>query len=157
MPVRLAELFTTGTTFASTAATHTTVNQRKANETPGDVSDGNASSSLGSGLRDCRLLFRLGTGHWLVLKREGQYWRRLLHGRPRNDRVGCGPEFSFCEPGRAGIDGLGWFGLSVRHSSDSLVLDRRHSSHVVPRAGDDAVLLHFQDPLRAGISEAAFR
>ena len=86
-----------------------------------------------------------------------EHRRRLLHGGTRDDGMGRRPQLSLRQPGRARIDGLGRFGLSIRHSGDPLVLDRRHSGDAVPRAGDDAVLLHFQNPLGPGISEAAFR
>ena len=101
--------------------------------------------------------FVSGPGHRLLSARTGQYRRRLLHGRARNDGVGRRAQFSLRQSGRARTDGLGGIGLSVRHSGHALVLDRRHSGDAVPGAGDDAVLLHFQNPFRPGISETAFR
>src|SRR3981081_3514064 len=62
-------------------------------------------------------------------------------------RGGCG----------RGTRGCGGVPLPIRHSGDPLVLDRRHPGDAVPGAGHDAVLLHFQDPLRARIFETAFR
>ena len=66
---------------------------------------------------------------------------------------------SFLSANLGALELMGWagFGLPVRHSGDALVLDRRHPGDAVPGAGHDAVLLHLQNPLRAGISETAFR
>src|SRR5579859_596572 len=50
---------------------------------------------------------------------------------------------------------MGGVGVSIRHFGDALVLDRRDSGNVVPRAGDDAVLLHFENTLGARLFEAA--
>src|SRR5229473_6002421 len=69
--------------------------------------------------------------------------------------MGCGSEFSFCESGRAGADGMGWIGLPVWHYGHPLVLDWSYSGDVVSRAGDDAVLLHFKDPLCSWLLEIA--
>ena len=99
--------------------------------------------------------FALVLGIGFYLRGPVEHQRRFLHGRPRNDGMGRGPELSFRKPWRAGIDGLGGLGLSIRNSRDALVLDRRHSRDVVPRAGDDAVLLHLQDALGSRISEVA--
>ena len=89
------------------------------------------------------------------LRGKAQTARRLLHGRTRDDGLGCRAQFSFRQSGRARIDGLGGVGLSVRHSGHALVLDRRHSGDAFPRAGHDAVLLHFQNPFGAGLFEIA--
>ena len=116
-----------------------------------------ACSLVRSGCRHHRFLLRPGPGHRLLPARASQHRRRLLHGRTRDDGVGRRPQLSLRQPRRARIDGLGGIGLPIRHSGDPLVLDRRHSGDAVPGAGDDAVLLHFQDPLGSGIFEAAFR
>ena len=107
--------------------------------------------------RHCRFLLRAGAGHRILPARAGEHRRRLLHGRARDDGLGGRAQLSLGQSRRARIDGLGGFGLPVRHSGDALVLDRRHSGDAVPGAGDDAVLLHFQNPLGAGIFEIAFR
>ena len=66
---------------------------------------------------------------------------------------------SFLSANLGSLELMGWagVGLPIRHSGHALVLDRRHSGDAVPGAGDDAVLLHLQDPLGPGISEAALR
>ncbi len=123
-----------------------------------DCRSGPTGSSLADRCRDCRLsilLLVLSIGWYLRGRRK--YRRRLFHGGPRNDGVGRRPQFSFRESGRARADGMGGLGLSVRHSGHALVLDRRHSRDAVSRAGDDAVLLHFENPFGAGISQTAFR
>ncbi len=56
-----------------------------------------------------------------------------------------------------GTDGLGRLRLSIRHPGRALVLDRRHPRHAVPRHCHDAVLLHLQNPLSAGLSQASLR
>ena len=148
----------TGTICASTAARHITVKTRTRNEsTSRDVGTRTAGAPFRSGLRDHCFLFWSGNCHRLVLERASQHWRRFFHGGPRDDRLGRRLELSLCQLGSIGADGLGWLCLSVRHSGDALVLDWRHSSHVVSRAGDDAVLLHFQDSLGPRIPKIAFR
>ena len=57
----------------------------------------------------------------------------------------------------ARADGLGRRRLSIRHPGHALVLDRRHSRDALPGHRDDAVLLHLENPLGAGLSEAALR
>ncbi len=66
---------------------------------------------------------------------------------------------SFLSANLGSLELMGWAGarLSIRHSGRPLVLDRRHSRHALSRAGDDAVLLHLQDALRARLSQAALR
>ena len=124
---------------------------------PGNGSSRSAGTPHPHRRRDRRLLFCPGPLHWLVSERPGQYRRRLLHGRPGDDRMGRRPQLSLRQSRRAGTDGLGRLSLPVRHSRHALVLDRRHSGHAVSGAGHDAVLLHLQNSLRAGISEAPLR
>src|SRR6266436_8922968 len=77
-----------------------------------------------------------------------------IYGGPRDDGVGGRSQLPLRQPGRAGTDGLGGIGVSIRHPGDALVLDRRDSGNVVSRAGDDAVLLHLENPLRSRVFEA---
>ena len=58
---------------------------------------------------------------------------------------------SFVSANLGSLELMGWagVGLSVRHSCNALVLDRRHSGDAVPRHRHDAVLLHLENPLRA--------
>ncbi len=149
----------TSITSENMARTHITGRPRNKKMTPLLATD-SANPSRPSFLcrcRHCRFLFCPGALHRLVFKRPRQYRRRFLHGGPRDDGMGGRPQFSLGQSGRARIDGLGGFGLPVRHSGDALVLDRRHSGDAIPGAGHDAVLLHFQDPLGAGIFATAFR
>ena len=111
----------------------------------------------GSRCRHHCFLLRAGFGHRILPARAVEHRRRLLHGGTRDDGLGGRPQLPLRQSGRARIDGLGGIGLPIRHSGDPLVLDRRHSGDAVSRAGDDAVLLHFQNPLGAGIFEVAFR
>ena len=90
------------------------------------------------------------------LKRRSNTRRGIFPGWPGDDGLDCRAEFHLRQYGLAGVDGLGGRVLSIRHSGDALVLDRRHPGHALSRPGDDAVLLRFEDAFRAGISEAAF-
>ena len=104
-----------------------------------------------------RDLFRDGDLDRLLPERAGQYQRRVLHGRARNDGLDRGPELCFSQPGLAGIDGMGRIGVSVRHPGRALVLDRRDSRHALSGHGDDALLLRVQDAFGARLSETALR
>ena len=61
------------------------------------------------------------------LKERANTGDDFFHGRPRDDGLGCGPQFPFRESWSPGINGLGCGRVSVRNSRDSLVLDRRDS------------------------------
>ena len=56
--------------------------------------------------------------------------------------MGGGPQFSLGQSGCARTDGLGGFGLPVRHSGDPLVLDWGHTGDAVSGLGNDAVLVY---------------
>ena len=101
--------------------------------------------------------FALVLGDRILPEGAVEYRRRLFPGRPGND--GLGGRASFLSANLGSLELMGWAGfrLSVRHSGDALVLDRRHSGDAVPRHGDDAFLLHLQDAFGSGISEVAFR
>ena len=107
--------------------------------------------------RHHRDLLRDGDLDRLLSEGPGQHQRRILHGRPRDDGVDCGPELRFRQSGIAGTDGLGRIGVSVRHSGRALVLGRRDPRDAFPGHRDDAVLLRLQDALRARLSEASLR
>ena len=64
---------------------------------------------------------------------------------------------SFVAANLGSLELMGWAacGLSIRHSGDALVLDRRHSGDAVSRHRHDAVLLHLEDPFGSGLSAAA--
>ena len=66
---------------------------------------------------------------------------------------------SFLSANLGSLELMGWARrrLSVRHSGDALVLDRRDSGDALPRHRDDAVLLHLQDALGSRLSAAALR
>ena len=66
---------------------------------------------------------------------------------------------SFVSANLGALELMGWAGncLSVRHPGGALVLDGCHSRHAVPRHRHDALLLHFQDPLRPGLPSIALR
>ena len=93
----------------------------------------------------------------MVFERAGQYRRRLLHGRTRNDCLGCGLELSLRKPRSARAHGVGRFRLSIRNSGHALVLDRCNSRDAVSGVSNDAVLLHFKNPLGARLFEVAIR
>ena len=132
--------------------------QGSANDSsPGFCGCGPAGTSLRGGYSNHRLLFRPGTGDWLVSQGPVGHRRRLLHGGPRDDGLDRRTELPVRQPRLAGTDGMGGGGLPVRHPGDALVLDWRDPGDAVPGAGDDAVLLHLQDALGAGLPEAAFR
>ena len=66
---------------------------------------------------------------------------------------------SFLAANLGSLELMGWAaaGVSIRHSRHALVLDRRDSRDAVPRHRHDAVLLHFENPFRARLSEIPLR
>ena len=61
---------------------------------------------------------------------------------------------SFVSANLGSLELMGWAGcrVSVRHSGDALVLDRRDSRDALPGHRDDAVLLHLEDPFGSRLS-----
>ncbi len=94
----------------------------------------------------------------------GIYLRR--YANTSNDFFMAGREMtawvaglSFLSANLGAIELMGWAAsdLRVRHSGRALLLDRRLPVHGLPRAGDDAVLLHLQDALGSRLSATALR
>src|SRR6185312_15897916 len=84
-----ANLFMTGTIFASTELRPTTVKQRNPNEsTFRDVRNHSTGTSFGSGSRDHRFLLCFGAGDWVLSETIRQHRRRFFPGRPGDDRMG---------------------------------------------------------------------
>ena len=103
------------------------------------------------------LYFAMVLGIGFYLKRfSGTGEDFFLAGREMTAWI-AGLSFVVGEPRFARTDGMGRFRLSIRHSGDALVLDRRHTRHAVPRPHHDAVLLHFQDAFSAWLLEIAVR
>jgi len=94
----------------------------------------------------------LGIGFYL--KRFANSGQIFLAGREMTAWVaGLSP---FSQPGRVGITGWPLF-VSIRHTRGALVLDRRHPGDALSGHRDDAVLLHLENALGAGLFEASIR
>ncbi len=104
-----------------------------------------------------RHLLRGGAGHRLLPQAPHAHRRGFLPGRPRDDRLGGRPQLPGRQPGLAGADGLGGGRVPIRHPGHPLVLGGRHPRDALPGGGDDALLLHLEDPLGSRLFEAALR
>ena len=102
-------------------------------------------------------LFRNGDLYRLLRKGLDQHQRTVLSGRPGDVGVDRRAQLRLCESWVPRVDGMGGRCLPVRHSRDSLVLDRRDSRDAVPGHRDDAVLLHLEDALRPRLPAASLR
>src|SRR6266481_4491498 len=157
-PRLLGAFFTTSTTLGNMERPPTTGSPRRKY----DLRDGvdcadNSRTSVRSGSRHYRFLFCSSAGDRLLSEALRQHWRRLLLGRPRDDRVGGRAGLCLGQPGFLGAARLGGFRLPIRHPRRTLVLDRRHPRHDISGTGDDAFLLYFKDSFRPRLSATALR
>ena len=117
-----------------------------------------AFAELGGGrLSHNPAVFRCGRRDRLLSEEVRDDGRGFLSGGSEDDGVDRGPKLYLRQPQLARDDGLERHGLPVRHARGARIPDWRHPGDSVPRAGHDAVLLHLQDSLGAGVSEAAVR